>query len=74
MGSAALNLCFVGAGLLDGYFERGIKLYDYAAGALIATEAGAVVHVRNDTSDLTWAATPGIADVLGRTIHAPQVD
>lgn len=63
MGSAALNLCWVGAGLLDGYTERGTKIYDYAAGALIASEAGAVVRTPEDTaSDLTVAAGPGIID------------
>lgn len=70
MGSAALNLCFVAAGLLDGYFERDIKLYDYAAGALIAAEAGAVVHTRNDDTDLTWAATPPIATGFAELIGA----
>ena len=70
MGSAALNLCFVAAGLLDGYFERDIKLYDYAAGALIAAEAGAVVQPRSDRSDLTWAASPAIADDFRNLIDA----
>jgi myo-inositol-1(or 4)-monophosphatase len=39
-GSAALNLCYVAAGRLDGYWERGIAPWDVAAGALIAMEAG----------------------------------
>lgn len=47
MGSAALNLCWVGCGRLDGYYERGTKLYDYAAAALIASEAGAQVELPN---------------------------
>ncbi len=42
-GSAALDLCYVAAGRLDGYWESDLNLYDVAAGALIATEAGAVV-------------------------------
>jgi myo-inositol-1(or 4)-monophosphatase len=42
-GSAALDLCAVAAGRLDGYFERGTHAWDCSAGALIATEAGAVV-------------------------------
>ena len=63
MGSAALNLCWVGAGLLDGYFERNIKVYDYAAGALVASEAGAVVNLP-DGEGLTWAATPAISASL----------
>lgn len=65
MGSAALNLCWVGHGLLDGYFERNIKLYDYAAGELIAREAGAIVKIPATSGDgLAFAATPGIADEL----------
>ncbi|MCZ7479980.1 inositol monophosphatase family protein [Rhizobium rhizogenes] len=43
LGSAALDLAYVGAGRLDGYFEDGLSHYDYAAGKLIAQEAGALV-------------------------------
>lgn len=65
MGSAALNLCWVGAGLLDGYFERNIKLYDYAAGDLIAREAGAVVELPAESGNgLAFAAAPAIATEL----------
>jgi myo-inositol-1(or 4)-monophosphatase len=39
-GAAALDLCHVAAGRLDGYYERGINHWDFAAGALIVTEAG----------------------------------
>lgn len=42
-GAAALDLCFVAAGRLDGYYERGVKHWDYAAGALIVREAGGEV-------------------------------
>ncbi len=50
LGSAALDLCYVAAGRLDGYWELSIKSYDIAAGALIAMEAGAVA-TRIDGSD-----------------------
>jgi myo-inositol-1(or 4)-monophosphatase len=40
LGSAALDLCYVAAGRLDGYYERGIKAWDIAAGVLILREAG----------------------------------
>lgn len=40
LGSAALDLCQVAAGRLDAYFESGLRPWDYAAGALIAAEAG----------------------------------
>ena len=40
-----LQLCWVGAGRVDAYFERDIKIWDWAAGALIAAEAGASVEL-----------------------------
>lgn len=43
IGAASLDLCAVAAGRLDGYFEVGLNPWDYAAGALIAAEAGARV-------------------------------
>jgi myo-inositol-1(or 4)-monophosphatase len=42
-GAAALDLCAVGEGLLDAYFEKGLNPWDHAAGGLVATEAGATV-------------------------------
>jgi myo-inositol-1(or 4)-monophosphatase len=42
-GSAALNLCYIAAGRLDGYWERGLSPWDVAAGALIVTEAAGLV-------------------------------
>jgi myo-inositol-1(or 4)-monophosphatase len=42
-GSAAVDLCSVAAGRLDAFFERGLNHWDYAAGGLIAREAGATV-------------------------------
>lgn len=41
-GSAALDLCMVADGAVDGYFEVGAKPWDYSAGVLIASEAGAI--------------------------------
>ena len=43
-GSAALDLCWVAAGRLDGYWEANLAPWDRAAGALIASEAGATVE------------------------------
>jgi myo-inositol-1(or 4)-monophosphatase len=43
LGAAALDLCFVAAGRVDAYFEAGLHRWDYAAGALIAAEAGCAV-------------------------------
>lgn len=42
-GAASLDLAYVAAGRLDGYFERGLQPWDHAAGALLVTEAGGVV-------------------------------
>lgn len=39
-GSAALDLCYVACGRQDAYLEQNLKPWDYAAGALIVTEAG----------------------------------
>jgi myo-inositol-1(or 4)-monophosphatase len=44
-GSAALDLCHLAEGRLDGYYELGLKPWDYAAGTLIALEVGAEVRV-----------------------------
>lgn len=65
MGSAALNLCWVGCGRLDGYYERGTKLYDYAAAALIASEAGAQVELPSPaTAASVVASRPQIFEQL----------
>lgn len=42
-GAASLDLAYVAAGRLDGYFERGLHPWDHAAGALLVEEAGGVV-------------------------------
>ncbi len=41
MGSAALDLCAVACGRVDAYYELGLNRWDFAAGVLIAAEAGA---------------------------------
>ena len=43
LGSAAIDLCYVACGRFDGYWELVLNAWDYAAGSLIASEAGAVV-------------------------------
>lgn len=60
-GSAALDLCMVACGRLDAYYERGLKPWDHAAGALVAAEAGAVVAVSDDVEVPTTAAAAGVA-------------
>jgi myo-inositol-1(or 4)-monophosphatase len=69
-GCASLDLCSVAAGWVDGFYEHGLKHWDWAAGALIAQEAGAVVR-RPDAADpeglgaeAVLAAGPGVAASL----------
>ena len=66
LGSAALDLCYVAAGRLDGYYEHGLKAWDRAAGELVATEAGArVTGLRGrPPGAVTVAASPAVADEL----------
>ena len=66
LGSAALDLCYVAAGRLDGYYEHGLKDWDRAAGLLVATEAGAVAcGLRGrPPGALTVAASPAVAAEL----------
>ncbi|MCV7381500.1 inositol monophosphatase [Mycobacterium alsense] len=68
IGSAALDLCMVAAGRLDAFYEHGLQVWDRAAGALIAAEAGARVVVPGPDdpagAGLVVAAAPGIADEL----------
>ncbi|WP_059012583.1 inositol monophosphatase family protein [Streptomyces specialis] len=66
-GSAAIDLCDVAGGRLDGYYERGLAPWDLAAGDLIAREAGALTGGRTGRrpdGDLTVAASPGVFAVL----------
>ncbi|WP_406422448.1 inositol monophosphatase [Streptomyces sp. NBC_00873] len=66
-GSAAVDLCDVAAGRLDGYYERGLHPWDLAAGDLIAREAGARTGGRPGLpadGDLTVAASPGVFEPL----------
>ena len=52
-GSAALDLCFVACGRLDGFWERKLAPWDVGAGTLIVEEAGGVVsNLINDAFDL----------------------
>lgn len=74
MGSAAVDLCHVGMGALDGYFERGLKEWDWAAGALVATEAGAqVAHLGDGARKLTVAAGVGLFDELQAALAGVEI-
>ncbi len=68
MGSAALELCAIGAGTADAYVEEGLHLWDRAAGALVAQEAGAVVEVHPGAGGMDCvvaAPAAGYDEVLG---------
>lgn len=71
IGSCALDLCMVAAGRLDAYYEDGVHLWDWAAAALIASEAGA--DVRPPVSDhgpgLMVAAAPGIGAAFDEALR-----
>jgi myo-inositol-1(or 4)-monophosphatase len=63
IGAAALDLCNVASGRLDAYYEKGLKPWDHAGGALVAAEAGARVaglHGAAASRALTIAAEPGL--------------
>jgi myo-inositol-1(or 4)-monophosphatase len=66
-GAAAVDLCWVGCGRVDGYYEEGLKAWDLAAGGLVAAEAGAVVAGipgSDGAPPLTVAAPPGLFAAL----------
>jgi myo-inositol-1(or 4)-monophosphatase len=73
-GAASLDLCAVAAGWVDAYLEHGCNWWDWAAAALIAQEAGALVRTPGPTgsvppddglgADALFAATPAIAEEL----------
>jgi myo-inositol-1(or 4)-monophosphatase len=76
IGSASLDLCSVASGRLDAYYEKGLKPWDHAAGAIIAAEAGARVQGLDGapaSRALTIAAEPGLFDQLAPMLAELQV-
>jgi myo-inositol-1(or 4)-monophosphatase len=67
-GAAALDLAWVAAGRLDGYYERGGKPWDWAAGRLLVTEAGgALAELTGEPVGLAAAnpsLLPGLAELV----------
>lgn len=59
-GAAALDLCWVAAGRLDGHYEAGLAPWDMAAGALVCAEAGATV----DRIEGLIPAEPGLPTLV----------
>ena len=75
-GSAALDLCSVASGRLDALYERHLNPWDYAAGALIAREAGAIVaglHGAGESPQLLIASAPGLFEQLHAALAEAQV-
>lgn len=74
-GSAAVDLCHVAAGKLDGYWEWRLRPWDTAGGTLIAREAGVTVTEFSGRptpipTDHILAAVPGLHDLM-KTMIAP---
>jgi myo-inositol-1(or 4)-monophosphatase len=71
-GAAALDLAWVAAGRLDGYYETPIEHWDVAAGALLVREAGGVVgslpSVGRPRSEGLVAAAPGVFEDLRKAV------
>ena len=62
-GAAAVDLCYVAMGAVDAYFESSLKEWDFAAGGLIATEAGAFISGRTGGApdgDMVVCAGPSL--------------
>lgn len=65
MGSAAIDLAYVAAGFLDGYWEMNLNPWDAAAGLLMVEEAeGKIIHFRDDRNISIIAAGSNIASKL----------
>jgi myo-inositol-1(or 4)-monophosphatase len=76
-GSAALDLCAVASGQLDAFYESGMHPWDWAAGALIAREAGALVEGLGGRPPGRWttlAANPALFDRLHGLLISSDVD
>jgi myo-inositol-1(or 4)-monophosphatase len=73
-GSAALDLAYVAAGRLDGFWEIGLAPWDMAAGALLITEAGGMVGDFGGGQDFLTTGNivggnPRVCKALLKTIH-----
>jgi myo-inositol-1(or 4)-monophosphatase len=74
MGSAALDLAWTAAGLFDAYYERSVKQWDIAAGALVCERAGLRVAELPVHEDLPWgilAAPPALCRPLLELVSGP---
>jgi myo-inositol-1(or 4)-monophosphatase len=67
-GSAALDLCWLACGRHDGFYERGIKHWDWAAAQLIAEAAGAAVQELPGEPAGLVAASPALLEPLAELV------
>ena len=75
LGAAAIDICYVAAGLLDGYWEMNLHEWDVCAALLIAEEAGAVhKFFRTDRNVSVVVAAPGIMPSLEPLISEKPFD
>ena len=77
LGAGSLDLCGVAAGRLDAYYEQSLSPWDLSAGALIASEAGAVVgglRGKPASADLVLASAPGVFEQLHALLVAHDAD
>jgi myo-inositol-1(or 4)-monophosphatase len=75
IGSAAIDLCYAACGRVDAYYEAGLNPWDFAAGELIAREAGCRsgdFAGGPPAADRLLVATPAIFDDLVGLISAPR--
>jgi myo-inositol-1(or 4)-monophosphatase len=63
-GAAAIDLAWVAAGRLDAFFERGVNIWDWAAGRLLVTEAGGVVRMLEATDERPEGISAGHSRLL----------
>jgi myo-inositol-1(or 4)-monophosphatase len=71
LGSAALDLCYVAAGRLDGFWEQKLNPWDMSAGALLVEEAGG--RVTSSSGEPFTSRSGSVLATNGR-IHQPMVD
>lgn len=74
-GAASLDLCWVAAGRVDVFYERGLAPWDFAAGSVIASEAGVEVTDLGGgppSSDIVIAARPPLAGAFRTRLAAAE--
>jgi myo-inositol-1(or 4)-monophosphatase len=71
LGSAAIDLCYVAAGRMDGFWESDLKPWDVAGGALIVEEAGGFV---TDMAGAPFSSRAGHVLASNRHLHAAMLD